>query len=62
MNLDFQSLTRELYNKLDDEHVDEEKEKGKAIVCKKHLGLSLRAINENIDGNPEVCIYVLLYF
>ena len=46
--------TRELYNKLDDEHREEEKEGGKSVVCKKHLGLSLRAINENIDENPEV--------
>jgi len=45
---------RELYNKLDGEHGEEEKEVGKPIVCKKHLGLSLRAINENIDENPEV--------
>ena len=49
-------LTRELFNKLDGEHAEEEKEEGKPIVCKKHLGLSLRAINENIDENPEVCI------
>ena len=48
-------LTRELFNKLDGEHAEEEKEEGKPIVCKKHLGLSLRAINENIDENPEVC-------
>ena len=50
------TVARELFNKLDDEHTEEEKEEGKPIVCKKHLGLSLRAINENIDENPEVCI------
>ena len=50
------TVARELFNKLDDEHGEEEKEEGKPIVCKKHLGLSLRAINENIDENPEVCI------
>ena len=50
------TITRELFNKLDGEHAEEEKEEGKPIVCKKHLGLSLRAINENIDENPEVCI------
>ena len=51
-------IARELFNKLDDEHAEEEKEGGEPIVCKKHLGLSLRAINENIDENPEVCTTV----
>ena len=51
-------IMRELFNKLDDEHGEEEG--GKQIVCKKHLSLSLRAINENIDENPEVCISLLL--
>ena len=54
-------ITRELFNKLDDEHGEEEKEDGKQIVCKKHLSLSLRAINENIDGNPEVCISCIIF-
>ena len=53
-------ITRELFNKLDDEHGEEEKEGGKQIVCKKHLSLSLRAINENIDENPEVCISCII--
>ena len=39
---------KELYLRVDGEHGGEE-----PVVCKHHLGLSLRAINENIDENPE---------
>ena len=54
-------MIRELFNKLDDEHEEEEKKGGKPIVCAEHLGLSLRAINENIDENPQVCTSLSLY-
>ena len=39
---------KELFRTVDGEHGGEE-----PMVCKHHLGLSLRAINENIDENPE---------
>jgi hypothetical protein len=40
-------LYKELYGALDGEHEEQE------TVCKLHLGLTLRVINENIDENPE---------
>ena len=50
---------QELFNKLDGEH-EEEEDQGQKIVCKKHLGLSLRALNESIDDNPQESIMVLV--
>ena len=51
---------QELFNKLDGEH-EEEEDQGQKIVCKKHLGLSLRALNESIDDNPQESVMVLVW-
>ena len=52
---------QELFNKLDGEHEEEEAALGQKIVCKKHLGLSLRALNESIDDNPQESSLVLVW-
>ena len=48
---------QDLFQQLDEEH---EHKDGETVVCKKHLALSLRAINDDIDENQQESFAYLL--